>query len=184
VGNGASFTLVMPATPTVCGFFNLLTYSGQIQVGKLAANAPGSFLFDVERLDDPSFNVSTTVVAPSGVPTYAAPFTQMPWGTYRIVETAGDPGAWIVTRVQCFDQPVPPLGQPETPPFLDVTLPASPHVDVTLSAARPLARCLFTNQQTDITQLPPNPVPATSVWGLALLGIALTLAGIRALRRA
>jgi len=181
-GNGASFTLQMPATPTVCGFNNRLTYSAQLQVGKLPLNAPGAFLFDVARQDDPAFDFSVPVVAANaGVATYHAPTASLPWGTYRIVETSGNPGKWAVQRIQCFNTPAPAPGVPDSPPILDLPLPANGSADVTLSAAQPFVRCLFTNQAT----LPPpaSPVPGLSPAGVGLLGALLGALGALARRR-
>jgi len=180
---GASFTMVMPATPTACGFKNLLSYSAQLQIGKLALNAPGTFAFDVSRLDDPTFDFSVPVVAATpNVPTYAPPTTAMPWGPYRIVETSGNPDLWTLARVQCFNQPPPLPGVPEGSPVIDVAMPTGGYVDVSLTAAQPFLRCLFTNR---LTPLPSAgvPVPGPGPYALAAMAALLALFGMFAARR-
>ena len=178
---GASFTFVMPATPTACGFKNLLSYSAQLQIGKLARNAPGNFAFDVSRLDDPTFDFSVpVVVATPNVPTYAPPTTALPWGPYRIVETSGNPGLWTLVRIQCYNQPPPLPGVPEGSPIIDVATPAGGYVDVSLTAAQPYLRCLFTNQP-----LPSEAavVPGPGPYALAAVAALLAMFGVFALRR-
>jgi hypothetical protein len=184
-GNTAAFTLQMPATPTVCGFSNRLSYSAQLQVGKLSNNAPGDFLFDVARLDDPSFEFSVGLAAAvPGVPTYAPVSTGLPWGPYRIVETSGNPGNWTVQRVQCFDQPPPAPGVPDFPPIIDVAFPPGGFVDITLSQAQPFVRCLFTNQYDSALAAGEGAgVPAIPAGGIALLAGLFGLLGAVELRR-
>ena len=182
-GNGASFTLQMPATPTVCGFNNRLTYSAQLQIGKLALNAPGVFFFDAARLDDPSFDFNVRVIAANpGVATYPPAVSALPWGTYRIVETSGNAGKWTLQRIQCYNQPLPPPGLPDPPPILDLPLPPNGFADVTLSAAQPFVRCLFTNQAA-LPPLPPSPVPGPAAAAIGALAALLGVLGVVALRR-
>jgi hypothetical protein len=183
-GNTAAFTLQMPATPTVCGFSNRLTYSAQLQIGKLATNAPGDFLFDVARLDDPSLEFPVPVnAATAGVPAYAPVASGLPWGPYRIVETSGNPGNWTLQRIQCFDQPLPAPGVPDVPPIIDVALPAGGLVDITLSPAQPFVRCLFTNTSSAAAAGGVTGVPGLPAGGIALLAGLFGLFGTFALRR-
>jgi hypothetical protein len=180
---GASFTMVMPATPTACGFNNRLSYSAQLQVGKLALKSPGTFAFDVSRLDDPIYEFSVPVVAATpNVPTYAPPATALPWGPYRIVETSGNPGAWTLTRVQCFNQPPPMPEVPEGPPIVDVAMPAEGYVDVNLTAAQPFVRCLFTNLPATLP-IAETAVPGPGTYVLAALAAMLAVLGMFAVRR-
>lgn len=180
---GASFTLQMPATPTVCGFNNRLTYSAQLQVGKLAVNAPGVFAFEVARLDDPVFDFPVIIDASKfGFPVYAPPSPGLPWGSYRILETSGNAGDWMLTRVQCYDQPVPPTGQAEVPPIIDVPFPPQGYVDVTLASTRPFVRCLFTNR-ADHPPPPAAPVPVLFGGAAGALAIVVGALGAVALAR-
>ena len=179
--SGASFSMVMPATPTACRFKNLLSYSAQLQIGKLALNAPGTFAFDVSRLDDPTFEFSVPVVAATpNVPTYAPPTTAIPWGPYRIVETSGNPDLWTLARVQCFNQPPPLPGVPEGPPIIDVATPVGGYVDVSLTAGQPYLRCLFTNQ---LFPAAGTAVPGPGPYALAAVAALLAMFGAFAFRR-
>ncbi|MFO1422514.1 MAG: IPTL-CTERM sorting domain-containing protein [Candidatus Competibacteraceae bacterium] len=170
-GNGASFSLTMPNPPitTVCAFNNRLSYTGQLQIGKLATNRSGDFLFDVSRRGNPTFDYSELVEATTpGVPTYNSPKQQLPWGDYQIVETNSNPGNWTLQRVQCFDQPVPSTA----PPFLDSTPQGDVDVTVTLSPSRPFIRCLFTNE-AQTGQLSSTSIPTLSEWALMLFSLFL-----------
>ncbi len=158
----------MPATPTICVFNNRLSYTGQLQIGKLATNRPGVFLFDVSRRGNPTFDYYETVQATRGVPTYNSPKEQLPWGEYQIVETNSTPGNWALQRVQCFDQPAPSTALP----FLDRTPQGDVDVTVTLSPSRPFIRCLFTNE-AQTGQLSSTGIPTLSEWALMLFSLLL-----------
>lgn len=167
--NGASFSLTMPATPTVCAFNNLLSYTGQLQIGKLATNRSGDFLFDVSRSGNPTFDYSELVEATTpGDPTYNSPKQQLPWGKYQIVETNSNPGNWALQRVQCFYQPVPSAA----PPFLDITPQGDVDVTVTLNPEHPFIRCLFTNE-AQTGQLSSTGIPTLTEWALMLFSLLL-----------
>ena len=174
---GASFSLRMPATPTVCAFNNRLSYTGQLQIGKLATNSPGVFLFDVSRIGNPTFDYSERVQATTpGVPRYNGPKRQLPWGSYRIVETNSNPGNWTLQQVQCFDQPEPPAGQPEPNPIYTGPLQDNDaDIIVELSPSQPFIRCLFTNEaETGQLPLPPSTgIPTLTEWALMLLSLLL-----------